>query len=181
MKAKVILVSRLHMPPKGKHEVKAMKSIFRLITSINHRFRKIKATAISNTFGSCGPGLKLWGSFQIKNRSNFYAGRNLSINDYVYINALGDIYLGDNVSLSAGCMLISTGLDKNSSPFNLKHVSKPIKIGNNVQIGAGAIILAGVEIGDNVIIGAGAVVTKNVTTNSVMIGVPSRNIKNDYH
>lgn len=38
----------------------------------------------------------------------------------------------------------------------------PITIGNNVWIGAGAIILPGVTIGNNVVIGAGSVVTKNI-------------------
>lgn len=39
-------------------------------------------------------------------------------------------------------------------------IAKPITIGNNVWIGAGAVILAGVTIGDNSVIGAGSVVKK---------------------
>jgi maltose O-acetyltransferase len=40
---------------------------------------------------------------------------------------------------------------------------KPIRIGDNVWIGGGAIILAGVTVGDNSVIGAGAVVTRDIT------------------
>lgn len=47
-------------------------------------------------------------------------------------------------------------------------------IGNNVFIGADAIILHGVKIGNDVIIGAGALVTKNVPDNSVVVGNPGR-------
>ena len=47
-------------------------------------------------------------------------------------------------------------------------------IGNNVWIGAGAIILPGVTIGDNTVIGAGSVVTKDIPANSVAFGVPCK-------
>ena len=45
----------------------------------------------------------------------------------------------------------------------------PIKIGNNVWIGAGCIILKGVCIGDNVVIGAGCIITKDVDSNTTVI------------
>ena len=47
-------------------------------------------------------------------------------------------------------------------------------IGDNVFLGAGAIVLPGVRIGDNCIIGAGAVVTKDIPDNSVAAGNPAR-------
>ena len=45
-------------------------------------------------------------------------------------------------------------------------------IGNNVEIGANAIIIGKIEIGNNVMVGAGAVVTKDVPSNSVVYGNP---------
>ena len=56
-------------------------------------------------------------------------------------------------------------------------ITKPIKIGNNVFIGIGAVIMPGVTIGNNVIVGAKAVVTKNVPDNSVVAGNPARVVK----
>lgn len=58
-----------------------------------------------------------------------------------------------------------------------KSLVKPVLIGNNVYIGAGAIILPGTEIGNNVIIGAGAVVKGKLEPNSVYAGNPARKIK----
>ena len=52
-----------------------------------------------------------------------------------------------------------------------------IKIGNNVHIGTGAVIMPGVTIGNNCIIGVGAVVTKDVPDNSIVVGIPARVIK----
>lgn len=54
---------------------------------------------------------------------------------------------------------------------------EPIKIGNDVWIGANAIILDGVNIGHGAIIGAGAVVTKNVPDYAVAVGVPAKVIR----
>lgn len=51
-----------------------------------------------------------------------------------------------------------------------------VKIGNDVFVGAGTIILPGVEIGDNVIIGAGSVVSKSIPSNTVAVGNPAHAI-----
>ena len=53
----------------------------------------------------------------------------------------------------------------------------PIKVGNNVFFGTGAIVLPGVTIGENVIIGAGAVVAKDIRSNCVAVGIPAQPIE----
>lgn len=55
--------------------------------------------------------------------------------------------------------------------------TKPVKIGNNVWIGANAIILKGVSIGDDSIVAAGAVVTSDVAPQCIVGGNPARLIK----
>lgn len=50
-------------------------------------------------------------------------------------------------------------------------------IGDNVTVGANAIIIGPITIGNNVVIGAGAVVTKDIPDNSVVVGNPARIIK----
>lgn len=56
-------------------------------------------------------------------------------------------------------------------------ITKPITVGDNVYIGNNTIILPGVNIGNDVIIGAGAIVTRDIPDNSVAVGVPARVIK----
>jgi maltose O-acetyltransferase len=54
---------------------------------------------------------------------------------------------------------------------------KPIRIGNNVWIGGGTVVVAGVTIGDNSVIGAGSVVVKDIPANVVAVGNPCKPIK----
>src|ERR1700740_3471440 len=51
---------------------------------------------------------------------------------------------------------------------------RPIRIGRNVWIGGGAIILPGVSIGDDALIGAGSVVTRDIPAGAVAFGNPAR-------
>jgi maltose O-acetyltransferase len=51
---------------------------------------------------------------------------------------------------------------------------RPIRIGRNVWIGGGAIILPGVSIGDDALIGAGSVVTRDISAGAVAFGNPAR-------
>ena len=61
--------------------------------------------------------------------------------------------------------------------LNKENFAAPIALGNNVWVGAGVIILAGVSIGENSIVAAGAFVTKSVMPNTVVAGNPAREIR----
>jgi acetyltransferase-like isoleucine patch superfamily enzyme len=94
----------------------------------------------------------------------------------IYINGMNGIEFGDNVYIAAGVKIISANHDFNDYSKHTK--AKPIIIGNNVWIGANAIILPEVTIADGCIIGAGAVVTKSFTEkNCIIAGNPAKIIK----
>lgn len=92
------------------------------------------------------------------------------------------ISLGDKVRISANVLFITHDggcwVVRNCD-FSYKNVDliSQIKVGNNVHIGMGAIIMPGVHIGNNVIIGCGAIVTGDIPDNSVAAGVPCRVIR----
>lgn len=71
------------------------------------------------------------------------------------------------------------GKHKDNHPYENSEIrdNKPIVIGNDVWIGANAVILPGVNIGDGAVIAAGAVVTKDVEPYAIVGGVPAKLIR----
>ena len=102
-------------------------------------------------------------------------GRNVYANFGLTLVDDGDIYVGDNVMFGPHVTLATAGhpvlpeLREKGMQFN-----QPIRIGRNVWIGAGAIVLPGVTIGDGTVVGAGSVVTKDLPENVVAVGNPCR-------
>lgn len=107
-------------------------------------------------------------------------GYNVFINRNAYITARANITIGDNVLIGPG-VIINSGMhrykDKNKLIRDQGHEIKPIIIGNDVWIGANAVIMPGVFIGDGSVIGAGAIVTRSIPSYSVAVGIPARIIK----
>lgn len=88
------------------------------------------------------------------------------------------IELGDRVTVSFGVRFIThDGLGRfYKDEQGRRYRYGRIRVGSDVFIGAGSIIMPGVRIGDNCVVGAGAVVTKNVPAGRVVAGVPAKQI-----
>lgn len=107
-------------------------------------------------------------------------GRGVGINLGCWINARGGVTLGDNVITGPYCVIHSANhrLDRLNVPIQQQGFEeKPVRIGNNVWLGARVTVLSGVTIGDNAVVGAGAVVTKDIPSNAIAGGNPARIIR----
>ena len=156
-----------------------------------NRNRKIKRLAkqenslrslVLSAVSDCGNGLKVFGNVDIFGGEKIVIGKNCKLNSQVILNGRSGITIGDDVTISPGAKILSTGYDLDvffNSGERIHKEDVPIYIGNHCWIGAGAIILPGVQItGEYVVIGAGSVVTKNIPENRVVIaGNPARIIK----
>ncbi len=81
------------------------------------------------------------------------------------------VSIGDNPRISTCLILTHDGSTKMDLGYS--RIGR-VTIGDDVFIGANAIILPGVTIGNRVMIGAGAVVSKDIPDNSVVVGNPAR-------
>lgn len=101
-------------------------------------------------------------------------GKNFSTERYSNIDSefCWLVEIGDNVTLARNVVILAHDASTKML-IGFTKVNK-VHIGNKVFIGAGSIILPGVNVGDNVIIGAGSVITKDVPSNSVVAGNPAR-------
>jgi putative colanic acid biosynthesis acetyltransferase WcaB len=89
------------------------------------------------------------------------------------------LYHGHALVVNQGVIIGENCVLRNSTTIGHKKLadgsfSKCPRIGNNVDIGANVCIIGDIEVGDNVIIGAGAVVTKNIPSDCVVVGNPAR-------
>jgi maltose O-acetyltransferase len=87
-----------------------------------------------------------------------------------------ELRIGSHVLVAPGCFITDhshrygkgTTIDSQGLDYG------PVHIGNDVWLGAHAVVLPGVTIGDGAVVGAGAVVTRDVAAGSIVVGVPAR-------
>ncbi|MFO0959387.1 MAG: sugar O-acetyltransferase [Isosphaeraceae bacterium] len=111
-------------------------------------------------------------------------GANLILSDDVYFNTgcvvldCGTVEIGPGAKLGPGVQ-IATAFHPTDPDLRRTGVemARPIRIGANAWIGAGAILCPGVEIGDDTTVGAGSVVTRSLPAGVVAAGTPCRVIR----
>ena len=121
---------------------------------------------------------------------NAVIGNNCNICFNVFIE--NDVIIGNNVTIKSGVQLWDGTIIENNvfigpnvtftndkyprSKHYPEHFQKTI-IKNGASIGAGSVILGGIQIGENALIGAGSVVTKSVPPNELWRGNPAKFIR----
>jgi acetyltransferase-like isoleucine patch superfamily enzyme len=115
----------------------------------------------------------------------FQPGPSILIGDRCFIgsgcefNITDRIEIGNYCAIASGCRFVdhnhSTALGVHSG--DPCETSTPISIGEDVWIGANAVILEGVKIGTGAVVAAGAVVTASVPANAIVGGVPAKLIR----
>ena len=99
-------------------------------------------------------------------------GRNTAINRKLIMDARDDVYIGNNVNISAEAAIYTGGHRINSPDF--AYYSAPVRIEDRVWIGTRAMIMPGVTIGEGAVILPGAVVIQSVPLFSLVGGVPGK-------
>ena len=135
-------------------------------------------------FASCGDGVWIEPQFFCE------FGDQISIGAHTFVNAncvfldSARITIGANALFGPAVQLLTTyhpvavhervvrNPEPGHSPFRKE--ARPIHVGNNTWIGAGALVMPGVTIGDGSTIGAGSVVTHDVPANVLALGNPCR-------
>ena len=137
---------------------------------------KERAAMLRQMFAEVGEGCYIesplhanWGGKHVHFGCNVYANFGLTLVDDTHI------YVGDRTMLGPGVIIATAGhpilpeLRQKAMQYNM-----PVRIGSNCWLGAGVIVLPGVNIGDNTVVGAGSVVTKDLPANVVAVGNPCR-------
>lgn len=108
-------------------------------------------------------------------KSNIYVSPNVLGPGVTFVHP-GFLRIDEWISIGENCTILPNVLfGKKDSYNNPKGVK--IEVGNNVYISTNVTVLGPCKIGNNVIIGAGAVVTKDIPDNAVVAGVPAKIIR----
>jgi len=98
------------------------------------------------------------------------------IGDHFYIGHFGGIIINSKAIIGNNCN-ISQGVTIGISGRGVRR-GVPI-IGNNVYIGANAVVAGSISVGDNVVIGANSLVTESVEPNITVVGVPAKKVNDN--
>ena len=159
------------------------KSVHELCRQYTRSPSKGNLKRLKALFSSCGENVFIEYGFHMD------YGDNIAIGDRTYLNANCTIIdvakeARSRVQIGADCLigpnvqLLAVSHDIEPNTRLMKHnYADDINIGNNVWLGGGVIVLAGVSIGDNCVVGAGSVVTKNTEENSFYAGNPAIKVR----
>ena len=149
--------------------------MLRVLSYLKRRLGAHEVTVWKRNMRYCGQGVEISELSSIWGWEGFSIGDGSVINQFTHIFASGGVDIGRHVLISSNCSISSV-----THPVQATHrsaeplVMQPVRIGDNVWVGMGAVILPGVTIGENAVVGAGAVVTHDVPPGVVVAGNPAR-------
>ena len=137
-----------------------------------------RMTLLRQLFGAVGDGADIQPRFHCDYGYNIRVGRNCFINYNCVFLDCAPIEIGDDLQMAPAVQLYAAThpLDPKLRAAGLE-LAGPIRIGSNVWIGGGAIVLPGVTIGDGAVIGAGSVVSRDVPPATLVVGNPARIVR----
>lgn len=125
--------------------------------------------------GHVGEGTVVRPPFHCDYGANIHLGARVFLNFGCVILDVVRVEIGAGTQIGPGVQILTADhpRDPKLRAQGLEF-GRPIRIGANVWIGGGALILPGVTIGDDAIIGAGSVVTRDVAAGATVVGNPAR-------
>lgn len=115
-------------------------------------------------------------TFFTRHGGHVVIGARTSLNQGLNVASEVSIEIGEDCRIGEQVSIFDTSFHPVAPNFPTN--SAAVKIGRNVWIGHGVIILPGVEIGDHSVIGAGAVVPNDIPPRCVAVGVPAKVVSN---
>lgn len=126
-------------------------------------------------FGAVGEGSLVRAPFYCDYGFNIRLGAGVFMNFNCVILDVVEVEIGDMTQIGPGVQILTADHPRDPAlRAQGLEFGRPIRIGRNVWIGAGALIMPGVTIGDDALIGAGSVVTRDVPAGVTVVGNPAR-------
>lgn len=126
-------------------------------------------------FAEVGDGAVIRPPFHCDYGFNIRLGAGVFLNFNCVILDVVAVSIGDKTQIGPGVQILAADHPRDpATRATGLEFGRPVRIGRNVWIGGGAILLPGVTIGDDALIGAGSVVTRDVPAGATAVGNPAR-------
>lgn|SRR5690554_5649930 len=132
---------------------------------------------LTELFREGGESVWLEPPFHCDYGSNIRLGQRVFFNFNCIVLDVCEVRIGDYTLCGPGVQILTAMHPFDAGQRRGRELGKPVKIGADVWIGGGAVIVAGVEIGARSVIGAGSVVTRDVPEGVLAAGNPCRVIR----
>ncbi|NVK88322.1 MAG: sugar O-acetyltransferase [Gammaproteobacteria bacterium] len=138
---------------------------------------KQNSQLVKSLFAHCGKNVIIESGFFCDYGQFITVGDNTFLNINVTCLDGGKIEIGNDCLIGPNVQILTvTHTTDAAARLNKENFVADIHIGDNVWIGAGAILLPGVTVAAGAVIGAGSVVTKSIAANQTVVGNPARPI-----
>lgn len=130
---------------------------------------------LSSHLGSVGKNAVIRPPFFCDYGYNIHLGEEVFLNFNCVILDVVDVTIGDRTQIGPAAQIYAADHPRDAETRRSGvEFGRPVRIGSDVWIGGGAILLPGVTIGDGAVIGAGSVVTRDVGAGQTVTGNPAR-------
>jgi maltose O-acetyltransferase len=136
-----------------------------------------RGSVLRDLFGAGGDSVWMQPPFYCDYGTNITLGERVFFNFNCIVLDVCPVTIGSYSMFGPGVQILTPMHPLNAVRRRQQEFGKPIDIGSDVWVGAGALILPGVRIGSGAVIGAGSVVTRDVPERTFAAGNPCRSIR----
>lgn len=163
------------------------KRLLARLNAADYADKETRCGILRDMLGHVGDRVHVDIDFHCEYGKNIFIGDNVIINMNCTFVDNNRIDIGDNVLIASNVQIYTATHPTNPYERVVQELGErtnfcntyalPVRIGDNVWIGGGAVLLPGVSVGRNSVIGAGSVVTRSIPENCIAVGNPCRVIK----
>jgi maltose O-acetyltransferase len=133
-----------------------------------------RQTLANHLFAEAGENLRLFGGIKIQCGHNIEMGDNVVVHNDVLLDDRGELVIGDRVSVADRAHLHTHSHD---TVDQTDVTCYRTILEDDVRLGFGAMVDAGVRVGENAMVGAGSMVRGDVPANLIAVGSPAKTVK----
>lgn len=165
------------MDPSLVEQRNRIRGLCQKINSSSEADQDLRRSLCQHIFGKGGDTVSVQPPFFCDYGSNIELGMHVVFNFNCIVLDCCRVRIGDHGLVGPGVQILTPMHPFNAALRRKQLYGKPVEIGSDVWVGAGAIILPGVTIGSGTVIGAGSVVTRDIPAGVFAAGNPCRVIR----